>query len=476
MNKPRIICYSQSVTFLLEMSNLLRKEFGFNFEILIRQEITTFLSTISNRDSEIPLILIDRIENITVLENLLEQITKKSPKSIKILWINSKNGTFFKSLTAKTPIYRCIIRPYEEIDVILSVRNAIQKFYHDKQIREKSSQLEESLTEIQAIQDKLMWAEVERQELLAQLKEANDTLETKVKLRTQELQTTLNHLQKTQKKLINSEKMASLGLLSASIAHEIKNPIGFISGSSSSLRANFDDIFEIIVAYENCTNFNTIQEFREGLAKINDLKKELDFEEIKNETEGIFQGLEMGGRRSIEIINSLNTFSRRDSNTPQKINLHTNIDGALLILKGKHQKNIKITKNYASNISEIIAFPSMLNQVFVNIIANAIDAITMRKTKKGLIIITTELINDKIKITIQDNGIGMDKDLQKKIFETFFTTKQEEETKGTGLGLSITNSIIKKHKGSIEVKSEKGEGSSFIIMIPKILEISQMIN
>jgi len=199
MNKPRIICYSQEVTFLVEMSNLLRKEFGFNFEILIRQEIATFLDTISNRDSEIPLILIDKIENILVLENLLEEISKKTPKSIRILWINPKNGKFFKSLSARTPIYRCIIKPYEEIDVILSVRNAIQKFYHDKQIAEKNNQLEENLVEIKAIQDKLMWAEVERQELLSQLEEINGTLENKVELRKEELQTTLNNLQNTQK-------------------------------------------------------------------------------------------------------------------------------------------------------------------------------------------------------------------------------------------------------------------------------------
>ena len=476
MHKPRIICYSQRIPFLLEMSNLLRKEFRLNFDILIRQETETFLSEISNKESEIPLILIDKIENVTLLEDFLEEITKRNPKSVKILWINPNNGKFFKALSAKTPIYRCIIKPYEAIDVILSVRNAIQKFYHDKQIEEKNNQLEESLIQIKAIQDKLMWAEVDRQELLSQLEDVNNSLEDKVKLRTQELQTTLNHLQSTQKKLIESEKMASLGLLSASIAHEIKNPIGFISGSSISLRANFDDMLEIIVAYENCENFTTFQEFKEGLENINDLKKELDFEEIKNEIEDIFQGLEMGGRRSMEIINSLNTFSRRDSKTPQKISLHTNIDGALLILKGKHQQNIKITKNYATNVSEIICFPSMLNQVFVNIIANSIDAISMTKTQKGSISIATDIVNNKIKISIQDDGIGMSKEVQNKIFETFFTTKQEQEVKGTGLGLSITSSIIKKHKGNIQVKSEEGKGSTFVIMIPRILKISQIVN
>jgi signal transduction histidine kinase len=476
MNKPRIICYSQETSFLLRVSDIVRVEFGFNFNILIRQDVEAFLTTVSNPDSETPLILIDEIENLEILEDLLKEVAKRSPRSIKILWINTKNGKAFKRLSVEIPIYRCIIKPYQDIDVILSIRNGVQKFYLDKQSGEKSEQLEESLIEIRAIQDKLMWAEANRQELLAQVEDVNNSLEDEVKRRTKELQETLNNLRSTQKKLVESEKMASLGLLSASIAHEIKNPIGFISGSTASLKADFDDIRQLLQAYETCIMCTNFEDFKAELVKIKELKEAIYFEEIKNEITTIFEGLDMGVKRSMEIINSLNVFSRRDPKTPQRTNLHSNIDSALLILKGKYQKHIKVVTQYAVDISEIICFPSMLNQVFVNIIANAIDSISQMGDQKGLIEISTELRGDKIQISIHDNGIGMSEEVQKKIFDTFFTTKQGQEVEGTGLGLSITNSIIKKHKGEIKVKSQEGKGTSFVIIIPKILKPSQIIN
>lgn len=236
----------------------------------------------------------------------------------------------------------------------------------------------------------------------------------------------LDQLQVTQAKLIQSEKMASLGMFTAGMAHEINNPMTFVFTGASILKAELRDADP----------------------------------EIKETIDDII----MGAQRVSDIIESLQNFSRLDESNVKSINLHQNIESTLLIL-GSHarEKNVKINKYFDSKTIKIDCFPASLNQVIANIISNAIDA---TERDQGEINITTSLDKNQCLIEISDNGIGIKQEDIGKIFDPFFTTK--EIGKGTGLGLSISYNIIKKHKGNITVVSEIGKGTSFTIEIPSV--------
>ncbi len=274
----------------------------------------------------------------------------------------------------------------------------------------------------------------------------------------EELEQTLEMLKLTQNQLIQSEKMASLGILTAGIAHEINNPINFINSGLEGLNSIVIQLTEILEKYKNNPEkFQT--------------KNESDFENIDFLISGIqklTKNIKTGVIRSTEIIKSLNTFSRTEDENLVLSDICKIIDSALVLLYNSYKNNIEIVKNYNEPI-EIFCFPGKLNQVFVNLILNAVQAIE----DKGKIIISvssdeTTNINEKepkfVKITVKDTGFGMPDNVKNRIFEPFFTTK--ETGKGTGLGLSITHGIIEQHNGRIEVNSKPGEGTEFIIFLP----------
>ena len=234
----------------------------------------------------------------------------------------------------------------------------------------------------------------------------------------------LDQLQVTQAKLIQSEKMASLGMVTAGMGREINNPMTFIFTGATILK-----------------------------------------KELKNESTEITETINdiiMGAKRVSEIIDSLQNFSRLDESNVKKINLHENINSTLVIL-GSHarKKQTKINTHFNSNVKDIECFPASINQVIANIVANAIDAI---EGDEGEIDISTNIEGNSYIIRIEDNGKGINELDLKKIFDPFFTTK--EVGKGTGLGLSISYNIVKKHNGSINVSSIPGKGSIFNIELP----------
>ncbi|MDB9311646.1 ATP-binding protein [Spirulina sp. CS-785/01] len=301
-----------------------------------------------------------------------------------------------------------------------------------------------------------------------ELTEANQQLQIEIKERetkTQQLEELLTTLQRTQAQLIQTEKMSSLGQLVAGVAHEINNPINFIYGNINYLQDYGQDLFSLIEVYDHCCDHNNLE--------VKATKRAIDLEFIQQDFPQILQSMKSGAERIQNIINSLKTFSHHNESDLKWADIHKGLDSTLMILSNRLKPNpykphIDIIKNY-QEIPFIECYAGQLNQVFLCMLNNAIDAIEYdkrRDKKPNHIIITTQKINEEqIKITIEDTGEGIEEDLQNKLFDPFFTTKPVGV--GTGLGLTICYQIIvEKHKGEILVESQPQEGSQFTIILP----------
>lgn len=288
------------------------------------------------------------------------------------------------------------------------------------------------------------------------------SLEHQVKERTvelsvknEQLQGAYKELQETQVMLIQNEKMSSLGQLVAGIAHELNNPINFIYGNLEHLKNYMSDLFAIIGAYGE-TDEKLPEDVRNH---VNSAKQEYDYEFLKEDLPALIKSCRDGAERCKQIIIDLKNFSRLDEAMLKDIDIHDGLDSTLNILSGKLKNRAIIHKNYG-NLPKLSCFAGQLNQVFMNIIDNAVHALK----DNGEIFIDTSYENNNIIVKIADNGTGIDKDVLPRIFDPFYTTKPVGE--GTGMGLSISYKIIKKHNGKIDVRSEKGKGTQFIISIP----------
>lgn len=296
------------------------------------------------------------------------------------------------------------------------------------------------------------------------IKEQNVILEQKVKERTAELNKAIEDLKQAQSQLVESEKMASLGQLTAGIAHEINNPINFVSSNVFPLKQNIEDLKSILNKYEEITES---ADLKSKLNEINQLKEELDYQLLLEELDTIIHGIEDGAKRTAEIVSGLRNFSRLDESEFQSANVNDCINTTLKIIQPK-LADIKIITEL-EDIPPIDCYPGKLNQFFLNTIDNAIYAVNAVKkpNHKGEIEIKTALKNDHIRVTLKDNGIGMDENTKNKIFDPFFTTKDVGE--GTGLGMSIAHGILEMHQAKIEIESEIDKGTQIKIFLPLTL-------
>ena len=295
----------------------------------------------------------------------------------------------------------------------------------------------------------------QKEEIEAQRDEvvtSNEALEDQKK----ELELTLENLKMTQSQLIQSEKMASVGVLTAGIAHELNNPINFVHGNVNPLMRDLDELFSLIEKYDKTLEANKLEKV---ISEIDRLKDKMDYSFLSKEIISLLEGIEEGANRSSQIVKGLRTFSRLDEDNCQMYDIHEGIDSTLILLQNKIKDRIKIRKEYG-DFEDVECFPSKFNQVILNILTNSIQAIE----GEGEILIQTIRSSIGIKVIIKDNGIGMSPEVKKHIFDPFFTTKQVGE--GTGLGLSISFGIIEQHKGNIDVISEPGKGTEFIISLP----------
>lgn len=312
--------------------------------------------------------------------------------------------------------------------------------------------------------------EIKVEERTHELLDAKHNLEQQVLIRTAELTKSLQQLQDTQLQMIQSEKMSALGNLVAGIAHEMNNPLSFISASLQQAKPCIGDIIEHLQLYQKSLS-SPSQEI------INHAQK-IDLDYYVEDLSTMLDSMVMACERIQNISNSLRTFSRADRDCKQPFDLHEGLDSTILILKHRLKANdkrpaIEVFTNYA-DLPQVECFPGQLNQVFMNILANAIDALDESNIGRSFkeisanpnqITITTCIIDKYVKIMIADNGVGMSEEVKQRIFEHLFTTK--EVSKGTGLGLAIVKQIIvEKHGGSIEVNSVTGNGTEFIILLP----------
>jgi len=284
-----------------------------------------------------------------------------------------------------------------------------------------------------------------------ELEEYSKNLEEKVKARTldlenknRELNETMQELKETQQQLIIREKLASLGNLVAGVAHEINNPIGAIHSSSDVVDRSLEKITSIL---EHCRT-------REDIDDNPQFKK--SFVTIQRNNRIILEG----SKRVAHIVKSLKTFARLDEATYQKANIHEGLESTLELLYHEYKNKAEVVKEFG-DIPEIYCYPNELNQVFMNILSNAVDAIQ----EDGMIKISTFQEQGNIVVEISDNGNGIPAEKIDKIFDPGFTTKGVGV--GTGLGLSISHNIIKKHQGRILVDSEVGKGTVFRVVLPQ---------
>lgn len=279
-----------------------------------------------------------------------------------------------------------------------------------------------------------------------------------------DIQSAYQKLQETQAKLIQAEKMSSLGKLTAGIAHEINNPVNFVANGVHSLRENFDQLNSFIENYKKISQLDSIEEVRKYSAILDE--DEEDLIDLRDSTKELLDDADYGTQRITEIVRGLRSFSRQDESEFTEVQINDVLEGALAILKPKYKKKATIVKNLDSSMPAIRCFSGQINQVIVNLLGNAADAID----ESGKITLTTKDIDqNRVEITISDTGKGMSQEILDKIFDPFFTTK--EVGKGTGLGLSITYGIINRHQGTITVQSTVGEGTKFTIILPKVIEM-----
>ncbi|MBD2609748.1 HAMP domain-containing protein [Nostoc punctiforme FACHB-252] len=297
------------------------------------------------------------------------------------------------------------------------------------------------------------------EERTQELQLARQNLEHRVEERTQELKKTLQDLKETQGQLIQSEKMSSLGQMVAGIAHEINNPVNFIYGNIQCISEYTQDLFSLVSLYQ--------EQYSDSICVIEERIQEIDLNFINQDLPLVLSSMKVGAERIREIVLCLRNFSRLDEAEIKEVDIHQGIDNTLLILNHRFQPEIEVIKNYG-NLPLVECYPAQLNQVFLNILNNAIDAILDEKNdkykNKQIIIHTLKIDDTYIKIGIKDSGYGISVDIQNKLFDPFFTTKAVG--KGTGLGLSLCYQIIDKHKGKIEVISELEKGAEFVIILP----------
>jgi len=285
-----------------------------------------------------------------------------------------------------------------------------------------------------------------------ELEDLNLSLERQVIDRTQQLQDALLKLQSAQTQLVQSEKMASLGQLVAGIAHEINNPVGAIYANMPPLEAYIADIKGTVEFAQRCMDEPSAQ-------KLNAHMEDIDYVFITDDLAKLLNSQKQAADRIRNIVLSLRNFSRLDQGEVKTVRLEEGLDSTLQMLYHNYKDRITVEKDYALN-EPVECYAGELNQVFMNILANAIQAIP----DKGRIFIATARINDQAIISIADTGTGMSAEVSKKIFDPFFTTKEVGE--GTGLGLSISYGIIEKHHGALTVESELNRGTRFIIALP----------
>ncbi|NET08823.1 MAG: response regulator [Symploca sp. SIO2B6] len=393
------------------------------------------------------LILLDiqmpELDGYQVCEQLKADVRTQD---IPIIFISALDEVFDKIKAFKVGGVDYITKPFQSEEVLARVRTHITLSKLQKNLKQENKEQDQKLQEQNLILEKT----------IGKLKDLN-----------QELEKRLSQLQDAQLQLVQSEKMATLGQLVAGIAHEINNPLGFISANIEHTSEYTQGLIDLVTLYQ--------RKVSEPDLEIQECIEDIDLEFMVEDLPKVVASMKMGSQRIYEISSALRTFARKDSEEKTKFNIHDGIESTLMMLRYRlkssdERPEINIISEY-SELPEIDCFPGKINQVFMNVLSNAIDAFDNDDNKRcnqpQEITIRTSLTTEgkHIAIEIQDNGSGIPEDIQKNIFDNLFTTKPVG--KGTGLGLAIAYQIItEQHSGIITCSSTLGQGTAFTITLP----------
>ncbi|MBX2840317.1 MAG: GAF domain-containing protein [Flammeovirgaceae bacterium] len=343
-------------------------------------------------------------------------------------------------------------------DILTIAYEAYRKKKADERILKQTQIIEQVNTKLHLKMDETQAQNVkleqQKKEIAAQNEEMHAQQE-ELYSQNEALEATLSQLKQAQTQLVQSEKMAALGQLTAGIAHEINNPVNFISAGIVGMKKSLHHIINILKEYEKIDKSNLDKQ----LESITTLKERTNLDKVVDLVLKVAEDINIGAQRTAEIVRSLRTFSRLDEDTLKPINIHDGIDSTLLLLRNQYKNRININKNYGQ-LPFVECSPGKINQVFMNVLVNGIQAIE----NEGEITISTKLKGEAAVIEISDTGKGMSQEVRKHIFEPFYTTK--DVGSGTGLGLPISMGIIEGHNGEILVNSELGTGTTFSIELP----------
>ncbi|MBN1593443.1 MAG: response regulator [Candidatus Coatesbacteria bacterium] len=390
------------------------------------------LDILANHHEEIDLVLTDqRMPGMSGAE-LLRQISEKYPTMGSIVISGFAEFEDMRS-AFKSGIFDYIKKPYDEDHLVGVVRSALEK----TELRRRNACL------------------------VDELQDANQNLEQRVNERTKELRDSLQRLRSMQQQLIQAEKMSSLGQLVAGIAHEINNPATSVYAGAEALESNVDELLVYVDRYKDllkATRDGDGEEVEEIADELKDSEEDVDYL-LEEGLPWSIRSMKEGAVRIKDIVRNLKTFSRVDEAEVKHADINEGIRTTLKLVHHELKNRINVHEEFG-DIPQLECYPGQLNQVFMNILVNAAQAIE----GEGDIWIKTSTENGALVVRIKDTGGGIPEDKLKDVFNPFFTTKPVGQ--GTGLGLSISYSIIKKHGGQIAIESEQGVGTEFIITLP----------
>jgi PAS domain S-box-containing protein len=276
---------------------------------------------------------------------------------------------------------------------------------------------------------------------------------------THHLEQAHQRLQENQAQLVQSEKMAALGLLAAGVAHEINNPVGFVMSNIGTLGDYVGVYKRLLEAYEALAEASTEADRKAALERIAAIRREEDLSYVQKDVDALLRESQDGANRVKEIIQALRSFARADEGEPVEVDLNAGIEATIKVVWNELKYKCRLTRRLGP-VPRVTGYPGQLNQVFLNLILNAAQAIA----EQGEITVETAAADGHAVVRVSDNGVGIPPENLSKLFTPFFTTKPVG--KGTGLGLSISYNIVRKHRGTIDVRSEVGRGTTFTVRLP----------
>ncbi len=466
---------------------------NYGFKVLVARDGE---SAIQKVEYALPdLILLDvMMPGIDGFETCRRLKANQLSKDIPVIFMTALTDTENKVTGLNLGAVDYITKPIQHEEVLARVRVHLNLQSLTKKLQSQNLQLQQEIKERTtaeaALQDLTSELESRVKSRTLELFQSNELLraeiqerkqaeigllasEAQLRSQTHQLQKTLHNLHKTQSQLIQTEKISSLGQLVAGIAHEVNNPVSFISGNIHHANQYVQDLINFVNLYQ--------QHFPNPPQEIQEEAEAIELEYLIEDLPKILKSMQLGTDRIREIMLSLRNFSRTDEAKVQSVNLHDGIDSTLTILqyrlKAKPERpGIQVIKEYG-DLPLVECYGGQLNQVFMNLLANAIDALdecnsdsnrTYAEIERhpNIIRIRTELLEEnQIAIHIADNGLGMTEEVRSRLFEPFFTTKPM--SKGTGMGLSISYQIVtENHGGEFQCISSPGQGTEFVIQIP----------